>query len=134
MTSMPAGLADSYERGRLFFEMGDYLSAANELEPVVDAVPGDLSARLLLARAYYHSARLHRAEATLREVIDRAPSEAYAYLMLGRALQRQSRHAEAAAPLSIAAAMNPAWSTNPDPAIDRAETADPVPSRPGRRP
>jgi Tfp pilus assembly protein PilF len=61
--------------------------------------------RLLLARTYYHSAQLGRAEKQLRAVIDRDPVEYYAHLMLGRTLERQSRHAEAEPWLRTAAAM-----------------------------
>jgi predicted Zn-dependent protease len=99
-------VAESYERGQRYFDAHDYISAAEYFADVVDAVPDDVAARLLLARAYYHSAQLTRAEAALREVIARDPSEAYAYLMLGRVLQRQSRHAEAETPLRLAAAMS----------------------------
>jgi tetratricopeptide (TPR) repeat protein len=106
-TAMYSGLAERYDRGTLFFEMGSYIEAARELEPIVEAAPEHLAARLLLARAYFHSAQLGRAEAALREVIARAPDDAYAHLMLGRTLQRQNRHAEAAGPLQIAAVMDP---------------------------
>jgi tetratricopeptide (TPR) repeat protein len=101
------GLAGRYRRGQLYFEMRDYVTAAVELEAVVEGAPESLSARLLLARAYYHSARLRPAEATLRELIGRAPGDAYAYLLLGRVLQRQGRTEEAKGPLRMAAMMNP---------------------------
>ena len=68
--------------------------------------PDNVGAWLLLARAYYHSAQLTRAEAAAREVIDRDPTEPYAYLLLGRTLERQSRRREAEAPLRMAAAMS----------------------------
>lgn len=107
MTWSLEGAADQYERAQLYYELGDHVAAAEELEPIVQAQPGHVASRLLLARAYYHSARLAKAETQLREVIDRAPDEAYAYLMLGRVLQRQSRHDEATGPLRLAAMMNP---------------------------
>ena len=65
-----------------------------------------MAPRLLLARAYYHSAQLRRAEEQLREVIERDPVEFYAHLMLGRTLERQGRHAEAAPWLRTATAMS----------------------------
>jgi predicted Zn-dependent protease len=80
-----------FERARLFFDAKDYAGAARLLQPLVDQAPGNLQARLLLARAYYHSAQLSRAETQLRAVLDRDPVEAYAHLMLGRTLQRQNR-------------------------------------------
>ncbi len=101
------GLAGRYERAQASFELRDYMTAARELEVVLDAAPENLSARLLLARSYYHSARLGPAESALRDVVERAPGEAYAYLLLGRVLQRQGRHEEAAGPLRLAATMNP---------------------------
>ncbi len=58
--------------------------------------------RLLLARAYFQSAQLGRAEATLTQVIEQAPTDSYAHLLLGRTLQRAGRHAEAARPLALA--------------------------------
>jgi tetratricopeptide (TPR) repeat protein len=62
--------------------------------------------QLLLARAYYHSDQLPRAEETARAVLARAPSEAYAPAA-GRALQRQNRAAEAIDSLRLAAVMDP---------------------------
>lgn len=102
----PHPLADEYERAHLFFEARDYTEAARILAPVVEAEPAHLAARLLLARSYYHSAQLNRAEAEARRVLDRAPAEAYARLLLGRTLERQSRDTEAAPHLRLAAAMN----------------------------
>ena len=63
--------------------------------------------QLLLARAYYHSDQLPRAEETARAVLARAPSEAYAHLLLGRVLQRPNRAAEAIGSLRLAAVMDP---------------------------
>ncbi|MEW9551119.1 tetratricopeptide repeat protein [Nonomuraea sp. NPDC050783] len=97
--------AEEYARGRMFFELKDYIGAARILARVVAAAPGDLAARLLLARAYYHSAQLGRAEAELRLILERDPGEAYAYLLLGRTLQRRNRPREAAPYLRLHAAM-----------------------------
>ena len=77
-----------YARARRYFDAGDFITAAELLAEVVAAAPEDVAVRLLLARAYYHSAQLRRADATAREVLDRDPSEAYAHLLLGRTLQR----------------------------------------------
>lgn len=103
---MDESLLQAYERGQLFFEAADYVTAAQVLADVVDADPDKVGPRLLLARAYYHSAQLGRAESTLREVVERAPTEAYAHLMLGRTLQRQGRREEARPFLRLAAAMS----------------------------
>ncbi|MCX5403123.1 tetratricopeptide repeat protein [Streptomyces sp. NBC_00335] len=97
--------AERWDRGRLFFEAKEYANAARVLHGVAAEAPELLAPRLLLARAYYHSAQLSKAEGELRGVLDRWPVEDYAQLMLGRTLERQGRAAEAAAYLRIAAAM-----------------------------
>lgn len=95
-----------WERAELLFQDKDYVAAAKLLAEVVDEVPNQTGPRLLLARAYYHSAQLRRAEEQLRAVLDREPVEHYAHLMLGRTLQRQGRHDEAARSLRLAAALS----------------------------
>ncbi|THA27712.1 tetratricopeptide repeat protein [Streptomyces sp. RKND-216] len=94
-----------YERAVLFYEARDYAGAARILRPLVDAEPRKLGTRLLLARAYYHSAQLGRAEAELRAVLEQDPAEAYAHLVLGRTLERQNRPVEAIRHLRLAEAM-----------------------------
>ncbi|GHK01140.1 hypothetical protein SY2F82_29370 [Streptomyces sp. Y2F8-2] len=96
--------AERWERAQLLFEARDYSGAAKLLAVVVEEVPEQTAPRLLLARAYYHSAQLRRAEEQLRQIIDRDPVEHYAHLMLGRTLQRQGRHEDAAPWLRMAAA------------------------------
>lgn len=100
----PDGLAGRWQWAGFYFDTGDYAAAARLLATVVDEVPGQAAPRLLLARAYYHSAQLKKAEAQLRELIDRHPVEHYAHLMLGRTLQRQGRKEEAESWLRMAAA------------------------------
>ncbi|MEU4264384.1 tetratricopeptide repeat protein [Streptomyces argenteolus] len=97
--------ADRWDRAQLFFEAKEYMTAARILGGLVEEVPEQIAPRLLLARAYYHSARLAKAEAELREVLERNPVEDYARLMLGRTLERQGRPAEAAPHLRMAAAL-----------------------------
>ena len=96
-----------YERAALYFEMRDYAQATRLLEPLAAEQPRSVSVRLLLARAYYHSAQLRRAEAEFRAVTELDPVEDYAWFGLGRALERQSRPAEAAPCFRVAAAMRP---------------------------
>lgn len=96
--------AERWERAQLLFEANDYTGAARLLADVVAEHPGQTGSRLLLARAYYHSASLRRAEEELRAVVDRDPVDHYAHLLLGRTLERQSRHDEAAPWLRMAAA------------------------------
>lgn len=113
-TTTPFSLRLSWAQG--LFERGDHLGAATALAELVDEAesarlaPADSEAvlhpvtelRLLLARAYFQSAQLGRAEATLRRVIEDSPTDSYAHLLLGRTLQRAGRHAEAARPLALA--------------------------------
>ncbi|MFX4292396.1 tetratricopeptide repeat protein [Streptomyces bohaiensis] len=101
-----ADLIDRYRRAQLFFEARDYGEAARLARELVDAEPGRLDLRILLARALYHSAQLNRAEAELRHIVDRYPDESYARLMLGRTLERLGRASEATAHLRLAAALS----------------------------
>src|SRR3954465_14524678 len=96
--------AERWERARLFFDAKDYAGAARVLSGVVEEAPEQTGPRLLLARAYYHSAQLKRAEDQLRVIVERDPVEHYAHLMLGRTLQRQGRQDEAEPWLRLAGA------------------------------
>jgi len=96
--------AERWERALLLFEAKDYTGAARLLTDVVAEHPDQSGPRMLLARAYFHSAQLRRAEEELRVIVDRDPVDHYAHLMLGRTLERQSRHDEAAPWLRLAAA------------------------------
>ncbi|MFM9612037.1 tetratricopeptide repeat protein [Streptomyces niveiscabiei] len=93
-----------WERAGLLFGAKDYIGAVRLLTRVVEEFPEQTAPRLLLARAYYHSAQLGRAEEQLRIVVERDPVEHYAHLMLGRTLERQGRQAEAAPWLRMAGA------------------------------
>jgi tetratricopeptide (TPR) repeat protein len=106
---MRAGMAEmtEYERAQVYFEMNDYAQAARLLEPFAAEQPRSVSVRLLLARAYYHSAQLRKAEAEFRAVTELDPVEDYAWFGLGRSLERQSRHTEAGPCYRMAAAMRP---------------------------
>ena len=97
--------AERWERAQALFEARDYTAAANLLTGVVEEHPDQTAPRLMLARAYYHSAQLRRAEEQLRVIVDRDPVEHYAHLMLGRTLERQGRHDEAAPWLRLADAL-----------------------------
>ncbi|MEU0359867.1 tetratricopeptide repeat protein [Streptomyces cyaneofuscatus] len=96
--------ADRWDRAQMFFEAKEYLTAARILGGLVEEAPEQVAPRLLLARSFYHSARLSRAEEELRAVLELDPVESYARLMLGRTLERQGRQAEAATHLRMAAA------------------------------
>jgi predicted Zn-dependent protease len=102
---MTETLWERVDRARMFFDAKDYITAARMLSELVSEVPEDGALRLLLARAYYHSAQLGRAENELRLLLAQDPASDYTHLLLGRTLQRQSRHAEAHPHLRMAAAM-----------------------------
>ncbi|MCX4766918.1 tetratricopeptide repeat protein [Streptomyces sp. NBC_01275] len=97
--------AERWERAQLFFDAKDYAAAARVLVGLVEEVPEQTGPRLLLARSYYHSAQLHRAETELRTIVERDPVEHYARLMLGRTLERQGRREEAGPHLRLASAL-----------------------------
>ncbi len=100
-------LFDEYRRAVIFFDAGDPITAAKVLEPIVEAEPAHFDSRLLLARAYFHSAQLGRAEEQLRQLIEMNPSDHYVRFVLGRTLERQNRPAEALPHLRMASAMHP---------------------------
>lgn len=112
---------DRYERAKRHFDEARFAEAARELEElftdladaraaqdVSRASPADpighgtAEAHLLLARAYFHSAQLGRAESAAREVLAEAPDDPYAHLLLGRTLQRTGRAEEARRSLRLA--------------------------------
>lgn len=98
-------LLAEYRRAITFFEAGDHIGAARLLEPIVAAEPENASVRQLLARAYFQSAQLNRAEEQLRALVELNPSDHYAHHVLGRTLERLNRPTDALRHLRIAAAM-----------------------------
>lgn len=96
--SLAEGLADR----------GDHLAAATAYAELVaeasreDLGHGTTALRTALARAYFGSAQLGRAESVLRELVDESPDDGYLHLLLGRTLQRQRRHEEARRHLTLA--------------------------------
>ncbi|MFE7591216.1 tetratricopeptide repeat protein [Kitasatospora sp. NPDC057512] len=97
--------ADEYRMAKFYFDSKAYTDAARMLEGVLAEEPTNLSVRMLLARSYFHSAQLGRAEAELLRILEADPAEDYARLMLGRTLERQGRAEEARPHLRLAAAM-----------------------------
>ena len=100
--------ATDYEMARERFDAGDYREAAPLFLDLVDRsaleppLHGTTELRLYLARSYYHSAQLARAEVILRAMLVDDQHDHYALLLLGRTLQRQSRHDEAKPHLAMA--------------------------------
>lgn len=97
--------AATYDRAAFAFESKDYVTAAELLRPLAEQERQHHELQLLLARAYYHSAQLRRAEAQLLRVVDRWPDDAYAHLVLARTLQRAGRAEEGRVHLVLAEAM-----------------------------
>lgn len=102
---MEQDLTSTYDRATFLFENKEFAKAAELFSQLVEEEPDHLQIRMWLARAYYHSAQLGRAEATLTEVVGRWPSEAYAHLLLARTLQRAGRAEEGKQHLLLAEAM-----------------------------
>jgi cytochrome c-type biogenesis protein CcmH/NrfG len=88
--------------------MGQPVEAARILEPVVAAEPANEAALELLARSYFGSAQLGRAETALTRLVELAPANGWARRALARTLERQSRAAEAVAHHRVADALGAA--------------------------
>ena len=88
-------LHSEFLRADLFLNMGQPTEAARILQAVVEAEPANEGALELLARAYFASAQLGRAEASLTRLVELAPANGWARRALARTLERQSRSAEA---------------------------------------
>ena len=88
-------LHSEYLRADLFLAVGRPAEAARVLEPVVAAEPGNQAALELLARSYFGSAQLVRAEQALTRLVELAPANGWARRALARTLERQSRPADA---------------------------------------
>jgi Flp pilus assembly protein TadD len=89
-------LHSEYLRADLFLAMGQPTEAARILERVVETEPAHEAALELLARSYFASAQLSRAEQTLTRLVALAPANGWARRALARTLERQSRPDEAA--------------------------------------
>ncbi len=113
-------LLQEYRRAEMFFETGDPSGAVRLLEPIVEAEPDNSAVRQLLARAYFSTAQLTRAEEQLRVLVERDPADHYAHHVLGRTLERAGRFAEALPHLRLAAAMK--RHDDYDEALRRVET------------
>ena len=96
---------EAYRRAETFFAAGRPDVAADLLIPVLAAEPDNVAALELLARAYFGSAQLARAERTLRRLVELAPADAWARFALARALERRALADEAATHRRIAAAL-----------------------------
>jgi Flp pilus assembly protein TadD len=101
-------LHSEYLRADLFLAMSQPIEAARVLESVIAAEPENQAALELLARSYFGSAQLSRAEEALTRLVELAPADAWARRALARTLERQSRTAEAAVHHRVADALGAA--------------------------
>ena len=104
----PVDLHSEYLRADLFLAMGQPGEAARVLESVVAGEPGNQAALELLARSYFASAQLTRAEETLGRLVELAPANGWARRALARTLERQSRADDAALHHRVADALGAA--------------------------
>lgn len=102
---MEQDLSRTYDRATFLFENKQFTKAAELFETLIVEEPHQLELKIWLARAYYHSAQLGRAESLLSTVVARWPSEAYAHLLLARTLQRAGRAEDGRQHLALAEAM-----------------------------
>jgi Flp pilus assembly protein TadD len=109
LSSTPFSLRLSLAEG--LADRGDHAAAAKAYAELVedatreDVGHGTAALRTDLARAYFGSAQLGRAEVVLRELVDESPDDGYLHLLLGRTLQRQRRHDEARRHLALASVL-----------------------------
>ena len=97
-----------YLRADLLLAVGQPTEAARTLAAVVEAEPTNEAAVELLARSYFASAQLGRAETTLVRLVELAPANGWARRALARTLERQSRRDEAVAHHRVADALGAA--------------------------
>jgi Flp pilus assembly protein TadD len=98
---------DLFQRGTALLDAGDCNAATVPLSKARDLDPGKASIREALGRAYFRAGRYADAAAEFDAVVEIAPTNDYALFCLGRSLQQMGRHAEARAPLALAARMRP---------------------------
>jgi predicted Zn-dependent protease len=101
-------LHSEYLRADLFLAMGQPIEAAKVLEVVRAAEPRNEAALELLARSYFGSAQLGRAEEALTRLVALAPANGWARRALARTLERRSRADEAVAHHRVADALGAA--------------------------
>ncbi|MBO2463866.1 tetratricopeptide repeat protein [Actinomadura sp. LCR2-06] len=114
---------EDFQRASLFFDAKDYAGAARLLAPIVAEEPGNRAAVELLARAYFHSAQLGRAEEAFRRLVDLDPCNGWAHEALARTLERRSRHDEARTYRNLARAMGVGPAEKVDVSLTAADLA-----------
>ncbi|MFF9398821.1 DsbA family protein [Streptomyces sp. NPDC014744] len=112
-----------YRLARAMLDVGDPLSAADTLRPLLNdrQVPADV--RLLAARAYFASAQLESAKRELEVFLDAQPTDDFAHFLLGRTFERLGQDGAALRAYRLACALGtaPQYRT----AVDRLAGAVP---------
>lgn len=98
---------DLFRNGTQLLDRRDFHAAAVPLARARALEPGSASVREALGRALFGAQRYAEAAEEFEAVIARAPTDDYALFCLGRSLQQLGRHAEARAPLTLAATLRP---------------------------
>jgi Flp pilus assembly protein TadD len=96
-----------YSRGSALLADGHHHQATVPLRRARDLSPGSASIREALGRALFHTQHYEEAAGEFRAVAEHAPTNDYALFCLGRCLQLLGRNAEARAPLTMAACLQP---------------------------
>ncbi|MBW1602898.1 tetratricopeptide repeat protein [Streptomyces sp. JJ66] len=107
MSRTPETHVIDFRAAEKLLEAGDPRGAVKLLDPLITAHPENTAARLLRARAFYHSAQLRSAELEFQLVLEREPDNAFAHHALARTLERANRADEARRHFRLAAALDP---------------------------
>ncbi len=98
---------DLFQSGTQLLDRGDFHAAAVPLARARTLEPDKSSVREALGRALFGAQRYREAAEEFEAVIAQHPTDDYALFCLGRSLQLLGRHAEARAPLTLAATLRP---------------------------
>jgi Flp pilus assembly protein TadD len=98
---------DLFRKGSELLASGDFMAASVPLERARSLEPDKGSIREALGRAYFRSARFHKAAEEFAAVVERYPVNDYAHFCLGRSLEKTGRPAEARRHAALAACMRP---------------------------
>lgn len=98
---------DLFKNGTRLLQRGDVHAATVPLSRARALEPDKSSVREALGRAYFGAQRYAEAAEEFEAVVEQHPTDDYALFCLGRSLQLLGRHAEARAPLTLAATLRP---------------------------
>ncbi|GLY15853.1 tetratricopeptide repeat protein [Kineosporia rhizophila] len=87
---------DRYRRAQTLIELGLVIEAAQVAAPLEKYESLPESYLELLARIYFNSAQLNKAERVLRRLIEQNPANGWAHRVLARTLYRRNEKVESA--------------------------------------